>query len=71
MDRLVESYAGTHDWLNSFIWYDASGNAKTLIGAENRLGETMNWVNVLLATPAAASIWLSPGAWNALGVIVK
>ncbi|MCL2459351.1 MAG: hemagglutinin repeat-containing protein, partial [Desulfobulbus sp.] len=72
LDKLVESYAGTHDWLNSFIWYDTSGNAKNLDGTPlGKAGDVMNWVNVLLATPTAASIWLSPGAWNALGVIVK
>ena len=29
-DKLAEAYSGTHDTLNSFIWYDELGNGKKI-----------------------------------------
>lgn len=47
-DKLAEAYAGSHDILNSIIWYDELGNGKnldkTLIG---EIGNVTNSTNVL------------------------
>lgn len=71
-DRLAEGYAGTHDKLNSFIWYDDLGNGKNLQGTiKGQAGEITNYTNVLLATPFAASVLLPPEVWNALLLLLK
>jgi len=66
-DKLAESFAGTHDTLNSFIWYDQLGNGKnlddTLIGT---IGNVTNMTNVPLASPFALSVILPPEIWNAI-----
>jgi filamentous hemagglutinin len=71
-DKLAEAYAGTHDTLNSFIWYDALGNgkylSKTLIG---RIGDATNIMNVAIATPFALSVLLPPEVWNAILLSTK
>ena len=55
-DRVVEAYAGSHDYLNSFYWYDELGNINShLSPAQRRIGEVLNGVNVLVATPFAAA----------------
>jgi filamentous hemagglutinin len=71
LDNLVESYAGMHDTLNSGTWYDSLGNDKQLTGINQTVGNVTNWTNVLLATPVAGSILLSPGNWSALNALVK
>jgi RHS repeat-associated protein len=50
-DYLVEAYAGPHDFLNSGYWYNASGNAVYYEGIASVFGETLNYTNVLIATP--------------------
>ncbi|MFL9711603.1 hemagglutinin repeat-containing protein [Methylobacillus sp. Pita1] len=66
-DKLAESYAGTHDTLNSFIWYDELGNGKNLNGTLiGKIGEITNITNVPLATPFALSTLLPPEIWNAI-----
>jgi filamentous hemagglutinin len=71
-DKLAEAYSGTHDTLNSFIWYDELGNGKnlnkTLIG---KVGEAANYTNVLIATPFAYSVLLPPEVWNAVFTLIK
>ena len=71
-DKLAEAYSGTHDTLNSFIWYDELGNGKnldnTLIG---KVGEITNLANVSLATPFALSVLLPPEVWNAVFTLIK
>ncbi len=71
-DKLAEAYAGTHDKLNSIIWYDALGNGKnldkTVIG---QIGEAGNYVNVLAATPFALSVLLPPEIWNSVFMLMK
>lgn len=56
-DKLAETYAGTHDTLNSVIWYDHLGNTKNLdkllLGT---LGDFTNMTNVGVATPFALSV---------------
>lgn len=49
-DRIVEGYAGPHDFLNSW-GYDAFGNLQNHVGFERVLGATLNPLNVVLATP--------------------
>jgi filamentous hemagglutinin len=66
-DKLAEAYAGTHDTLNSIIWYDKLGNGKDLDGTGMALiGKAANNANVLFATPFAASVLLPPELWNAI-----
>lgn len=71
-DKLAEAYSGTHDTLNSIIWYDKLGNGKnldnTLIG---KVGEAANYTNVLIATPFAYSVLLPPEVWNAVFTLIK
>lgn len=54
-DYLVEAYAGPHDFLNSGYWYDSVGNAHNYSGLNALLGEGLNWVNVVVATPFVAA----------------
>ncbi len=65
LDKLVESFAGTHDTFNSFIWYDDLGNGKDLKGLAKILGDVTNATNVPLATPFALSVLLPPEVWSA------
>ena len=72
LDKLAEAYAGTHDTLNSAIWYDELGNGKSLDGTGMELiGKAANNANVLFATPFAASVLLPPELWNAISTAVK
>ena len=60
-DRVVEAYAGPHDWLNG-AWgsYGPNGNLSATYGLTQKIG---NWVNVPLATPIAlAGLSQSVGA---------
>ncbi len=70
MDKLAEAYAGTHDMLNSFIWYDSLGNGKSLKDSPvlKTIGNVTNQTNVVLATPFALSVLLPPEVWNAISV---
>ncbi len=71
-DKLAESYAGTHDTLNSFIWYDKLGNAKNLNGTViGKIGNITNMTNVGVATPFALSVILPPEVWNAIITSIK
>jgi len=57
IDRLVEAYAGPHDYLNSEYWYDPlTGNIKNgLIGPRAFVGEIINFANIVPATPFTAA----------------
>jgi filamentous hemagglutinin len=71
-DKIAESYAGTHDKFNSFIWYDKRGNAKKLDGtATGMVGDLTNWTNVGVATPFALSTLLPPEVWNAIATSIN
>jgi len=50
-DRLVESFGGVHDSLNSPFWYNASGNGINYTGVAKAFGETLNALNVVVAAP--------------------
>lgn len=72
LDKLTEAYSGTHDTLNSFIWYDSLGNGydlnKTLIG---KIGDATNITNVAVATPFALSVLLPPEVWDAIFLSIR
>ncbi|MDP3743728.1 MAG: hemagglutinin repeat-containing protein [Methylotenera sp.] len=71
-DKLAEAYSGTHDTLNSFIWYDELGNGKNLDKtAIGEIGEVTNMTNVPLATPFALSVLLPPEVWSAVFTFIK
>jgi len=56
-DFVVETYAGPHDQLNSWYWYDQFGNNKVFPKSSlaNIFGQTLNAVDVFVATPLAIS----------------
>ncbi len=67
LDQLAEAYSGTHDILNSPIWYDELGNGKNLNGtALGKVGDVLNITNVGLATPFAIGVLLPPEVWNSI-----
>ena len=71
-DKLAEAYSGTHDTLNSFIWYDELGNGKDLNGTLiGKIGNITNMTNVPVATPFAYSVLLPPEVWNAVFTLIK
>lgn len=71
-DKLAEAYAGTHDTLNSVIWYDDLGNSKSLGGSlVGRIGTTTNITNVGVATPFALSVFLPLEVWNSIFIASK
>jgi filamentous hemagglutinin len=70
-DIIAESYAGTHDMFNSFIWYDDMGNIRTDINpALKKIGDITNYTNVLLATPFAASELFDAQTWEIVDAIL-
>lgn len=59
-DKLIEAYAGPHDYFNSGYWYDSTGNLKADMTSFGRAaGEVLNWANVATATPFVAA-WATP-----------
>ena len=55
-DRLVESYAGPHDYLNHGYWYDSMGDIDVNVAGSplrSFIGERLNELNVLPATTLA------------------
>jgi hypothetical protein len=53
-DYVVEAYGGPHDYLNAPYWYDSLGNIKNIPpGLPTYIGEAINYLNVLPATPFA------------------
>ncbi|MFH1441355.1 MAG: RHS repeat-associated core domain-containing protein, partial [Candidatus Omnitrophota bacterium] len=67
-DRIIETYAGPHDYLNSW-GYDLFGNLKNQSGFEGFLGATLNPLNVVIATPIAVSSTIPRVAYSAPSVI--
>jgi filamentous hemagglutinin len=71
-DKLAEAYAGTHDKLNSFIWYDDLGNGKNLDkNVIGKIGDAENYLNVINATSFALSVLLPPEVWNSIFILMK
>ena len=54
-DRVVEAFAGPHDYLNSSYWYNSNGNAISYTGFARYVGEALNAANVVVATPFVAA----------------
>ena len=55
-DLLVEAYAGPHDYLNSFYWYDNFGNIRPGISTAGRaFGTILDYANLAPSTPFAAA----------------
>jgi hypothetical protein len=56
MDRIVESFAGPHDWLRNLTGsYDGMGNAYNFTGWRQTVDSVMNAALVLPAAPFAAA----------------
>nr|WP_145544719.1 hypothetical protein [Variovorax boronicumulans] len=72
LDKISEAYAGDHDMLNSGTWYGPDGNIKPgMTDSEKIIGEAINKLNVVLATPFALSVLLPTEVWTAIGVALK
>jgi RHS repeat-associated protein len=65
-DRIVESFAGPHDALNSRYWYNVVGNANTYTGAAKTFGEVLSYANVVPAAPFAIAVNIETGAVNSV-----
>ncbi|MBW8365837.1 MAG: hypothetical protein K0M39_14910 [Rhizobium sp.] len=65
-DRLVEAYAGPHDWLNSGYWYDAVGNAIGHQGIASGFGEILNGLNVIPASAFVGASVVQPYNYSAV-----
>ncbi len=64
-DYLVEAYAGPHDFLNSFYWYDSLGNIAVGTNVFARgIGEFTNYANVAVATPFAVGAMIPDYAYS-------
>lgn len=59
-DRLVEAYAGPHDWLNSGYWYNSLGNGINHQGLAGLFGEVLNGLNVIPASAFAGASVVQP-----------
>lgn len=63
LDLLLETFAGPHDYLNSWFAYDASGNIRQGISVPQKIfGQVMNWTDVPLSIPFGVSGAVSPEA---------
>ena len=70
-DRLVEAYAGPHDFLNSGYWYDSMGNIDIAVASSplaSGFGELLNMVNVVIATPLVVTSMVPAHAVHDLGL---
>ena len=67
-DALVETYAGPHDYLNSWFSYDASGNIRAgMSGLERGVSQALNWTDVILATPFGTASAVPPASHVSVG----
>ncbi len=74
IDKLIESFAGTHDLIGGQIagLYDTQGNIKqNLSNAERVLHERVADFAVLPATPFAMAELLPPAVWQAIYILLK
>lgn len=67
-DRLVEAYAGPHDFLNSW-GYNQFGNLAKQNLFEGFLGATLNPLNVVIATPVVAASVIPSAGYSIPAVI--
>jgi hypothetical protein len=66
---IVETYAGSHDFLNSWAYNDATGYIRNLNGFERTIGAFTNPLNVVIATPIAVPSAFHP-AFNSGPTII-
>lgn len=74
VDKLLESFAGPHDQIGGKMsgLYDEQGNAARGRSNATKIAHDV-WSGVALvpAAPFAASQFLSPEAWKAIGILLK
>lgn len=69
VDRLLEAYAGPHDYMNSWYWYDAAGNIRQGMNVvEKTLGNALSVSNIVISTPIVGSSVIHPYATSYLHV---
>ena len=66
---VVETYAGAHDFLNSWAYDNSTGYLRNLNGFESTVGAFTNPLNVVIATPIAVPSAL-PQTFNSAPSIV-
>lgn len=74
LDRLVESFAGTHDTIGGGITglYDEQGNTtRGLTDAQNIAYDMWNVMAIAPSAPFALSEFLPVEAWKVLDVLIK
>ena len=74
VDKLLESFAGPHDLIGGKAsgLYDSQGNAtQGRSEATKTTQEIWSGVALLPAAPLAATQFLSPEAWKAIGILLK
>ncbi|MHA6853651.1 hypothetical protein [Ralstonia pseudosolanacearum] len=73
-DRLIESFAGTHDLVGGKLsgLYDDQGNAtRGRSGSEKMFHETWTMVAISISAPFAMSEQLPSPVWNAISILLK
>jgi filamentous hemagglutinin len=63
LDRLIETYAGPHDFLNAPLFYNSVGNNAVRSGLLASIIEPVSFANVAVATPFAIASVLPPYAY--------
>ncbi|WP_154715767.1 hypothetical protein [Sterolibacterium denitrificans] len=74
MDKLVESFGGSHDFLGGQVTglYDEQGNIKREIsGAERKTYDAWSTVALVPAAPFAMAELLPPEVWQAISIFLK
>ena len=72
-DKLVESFAGTHDMIGGKLTglYDDQGNIKQgMSSTEKSVHDRLAEVAIPVAAPFAAAQGLSPQVWNAISILL-
>jgi filamentous hemagglutinin len=63
LDRLIETYAGPHDFLNAPLFYNSVGNNVVRTGVLSSIIEPVSFANVAVATPFALATVIPPYAY--------
>jgi len=74
VDKLVETFAGAHDFIGGQITglYDSQGNIRRgLSGTQETIYNLWSGAAIPLAAPFAASQGLPAPVWNAFSIILK
>lgn len=73
-DRLIEAFAGTHDYLGGKLpgMYDSQGNIKRGMSASEKDSmDRGSVIAILPSTPFAMAELLKPAVWSAISIILK